>query len=383
MNNVIPVVLLSLMCFGIACSNSKKVNNGDSVVTQYSPTKIPVNIEKPITNNFDSIYSFDKLIQLETNELCFITELTKVVVTPDSLLSILDKKQQSIFIFNFSGEFLTAIKRLGGGPEEYRNIKDFTYNPVENSIVVLDLGTQSLLHYSLPTGKFLKRTKIQPKGNYGYTIDYLSGNYVFNRQNLAPEVHLGQLVLARSIDLTVVGSGIPQNEAIVNSPVDIPHPLDIVDSIAYSLDFLNDTIYRIDKASIEPVYYLDYSPANASKMAKALMNGDNDFGDNYMGELFADEGIWGFSSLFAVNDLFYFSFNFKNKTFVNIFDRNKFISYPVSSFPILQERYFINPPITKFGNILISSAIEKDNSAASLEKNPLLCLYQINKEKLN
>lgn len=354
-----------------------------SKANQYNLTAISVNIETPIINDFDSIYTFVKFVPLETNESSFITELTKVVVTPDSLLGVLDKKQQAIFIFDFSGKFLTAIKKLGGGPEEYRNIKDITYNPEENSIVVLDLGTQSLLHYSLPTGKFLKRTRIQQREAYGYTLDYFSGNYIFNRQSLSPRVHPGQIVIAKSSDLTIVGNGIPQNEAILNSPVEIPHPFDMVDSTAYSIDFLNDTIYRVRDAIIEPAYHLEYSLTNASKTAKALMNGDNDFGDNYIEKLFQDEGLWNFSNLFAVEDFFYFSFSFRNKTFVNIFNMKNSRSYSVSAFPILQDKYYVNPPIAKYQNLLISSVLAMNNNDSSFEENPLLCLYQINRDRLN
>lgn len=371
-------IYILILLYSFICCKSKDTPHKDLSHL----IAIPINTEQVEDTNFESTYLPDRFIQLETTDSTALSSLSKVLVTEDSIIMILDEKQQSIFLFSLEGEFLNVIRKLGGGPEEYRNIKDFTYDKSENSIVVLDIGTQSLIYYTVPDCKFRIRKRIEQRQVLGYRIDYFSNKYIFNRMNYESKEFNGQLAISNTGDLAVLTSGMPQCEPLLNTATSIPHPLDVVDSTFYSLDFLNDTIYTYSESKILPAYYFKYDLSTANTVAKELMNGANRYGDNYIEKLFSDAGIWSFSNLFSTSDYFYFNFSYKNKGVVNIFNKKTLKTYAITAFPTYRDKYYINPPVARFKDYFISQAIEKEISNTSLVQNPLLCLYSINSSKL-
>ena len=87
-----------------------------------------------------------RYIELETTEDCLIGSINDIIRTPSHLF-ILDRKQQTIWIFDAKGHYLNKIAKQGEGPEEYVNLCQFEY--ADNRIVALDLWTRSLLYYDL------------------------------------------------------------------------------------------------------------------------------------------------------------------------------------------------------------------------------------------
>lgn len=96
--------------------------------------------------HYSSFVDSVQYIELETTEDCLIGSINDVIRTPTHLF-ILDRRQQTIWIFDAKGHYLNKIAKQGEGPEEYVNLCQFEY--VDNRIVALDLWTRSLLYYDL------------------------------------------------------------------------------------------------------------------------------------------------------------------------------------------------------------------------------------------
>lgn len=86
-----------------------------------------------------------------------IGTIDKLIVTDNELI-ILDKATQKVWIYDFNGEYINAIKAQGRGPNEYLNAHTITYK-APNLIGILDDAQRSLLWFNL-LGAFVERNEI-------------------------------------------------------------------------------------------------------------------------------------------------------------------------------------------------------------------------------
>jgi hypothetical protein len=132
MNRHISRLLLILTSINISCKNNSNNNISSNVET------IDFNFGQA-TEVFDLKTIFDtssyQTINLETNEDCYIGEVTKMFFHHDTIF-IVDKMSKSIFLFNDKGQYLSKICRIGRGRQEYMDLSDvFIAN---NHILVMD-----------------------------------------------------------------------------------------------------------------------------------------------------------------------------------------------------------------------------------------------------
>jgi len=107
-----------------------------------------------ISDIFESI----DVVQLDTNEDCLISSISKVIYH-DNKYFILDLKLQSLFCFDSNGRFLFKIFQKGQGPEEYLYLSDFNVDPYNNQLMLLE-PFGSLLLFDLERGTFIKKVKL-------------------------------------------------------------------------------------------------------------------------------------------------------------------------------------------------------------------------------
>jgi hypothetical protein len=140
---VLPFVLYS-------CGNGKKEKTGESEII--STNRTTLNIKGDINNllQIDSIFTDIKTIPLETNDKCLITEIEKVMFYQEKML--LQDQAQRLFVFNLNGRFLYEVAKLGRGPGELTDLRDFDIDR-EGNIYILQY--KKILKYSID-GKFLQ-----------------------------------------------------------------------------------------------------------------------------------------------------------------------------------------------------------------------------------
>jgi hypothetical protein len=89
--------------------------------------------------------SLVKYIPLETIQSSLIASIDKFLYSK-GLFYILDKKQNSIFMFNKEGKFLSSIKKGGEGPGEYIELKDMDIDN-DGNVYIADNGRMQIIKY--------------------------------------------------------------------------------------------------------------------------------------------------------------------------------------------------------------------------------------------
>lgn len=133
-------ILLFILCvFILSCKDVSKDKAGISF--------IEIALDSPIEpENFINKVSGFRFIPLEAREQLIISGIDKCVVKPDHFY-ILDKKQQSIFVFTHEGKFVSQINKLGRGAAEYIELTDFEIGN-QGEFIIFDAVGRKLLFYN-------------------------------------------------------------------------------------------------------------------------------------------------------------------------------------------------------------------------------------------
>jgi hypothetical protein len=100
-----------------------------TTIKKNSDVAIPIDLERDDKVSVYDIFSEVEVIPLETNkESAFHYPFDKFFVYDDKEYYILDKREESIFVFGKDGAFVRKINKNGVGPDEYRGISDFDIN---------------------------------------------------------------------------------------------------------------------------------------------------------------------------------------------------------------------------------------------------------------
>jgi len=125
----------------VGCTSSESTHRE---INSHSIVEIKVDVD---TSNFfpwKDVVDHITPIQLETNADCLISYVSKLIVMNDRIY-IFDKRQQELFIFHNNGRFEKKLNKQGGGPGEYREMRDIQID-ANGNIWVLDYN--SIKEYS-------------------------------------------------------------------------------------------------------------------------------------------------------------------------------------------------------------------------------------------
>ena len=136
----IKIVLLIFSFIILSCKDSPR-DKKDNVHI------IKIALDSPIEQRsfMDKVSDF-RFIPLETTLQSIMNKIDKCVIK-DERFYILDKKQQSIFVFTNEGKFITRFNRLGKGPDEYIELTDFEIGD-QGELWVFDAVNRKLLSYN-------------------------------------------------------------------------------------------------------------------------------------------------------------------------------------------------------------------------------------------
>lgn len=160
MNKQFAPLLLLILLF-VSCTNqhlSKSENAGD----------ITIDISNLEFGKYEDLIDSVRYIKLEVNDEYPISNIDKVAFH-DSLLYVLDGKSK-LLAYSRNGLFLFKIGEHGAGPNEYVEITDFSGNPVEQTIDLLDAGGRKILRFDLLTGEFIQKFPLKHFAYYGMTL---------------------------------------------------------------------------------------------------------------------------------------------------------------------------------------------------------------------
>lgn len=150
MKRLFPYILILFVLF-TACNSGSRNDQADDA------TVIPLNLSSPekelaLSEFVDSVST----IRLTLPDSLFFGQVSNLLIDKENIYAK-DSKQQVVFRFNKSGEFLNAIGRRGSGPGEYPQIgKMFLGN---NCIYIDHLASRHIYSYA-PNGDFIRSFSI-------------------------------------------------------------------------------------------------------------------------------------------------------------------------------------------------------------------------------
>lgn len=158
-----------------------------------------------------SLVSSVQFIPLETKEGSIIKNIDELKLG-ENRIYILDKEQESVFIFDKAGKYINKINKKGKGPDEYYYIVDFGI--YENDGVIEVYDHKKLLQYDLE-GNFLNSKKVSFFARYFVRTE---GGYVFFADNFCNDGFCDNLIFCDN-ELNVLSTGL----SIPNNLKDIMH----------------------------------------------------------------------------------------------------------------------------------------------------------------
>jgi hypothetical protein len=141
------VLLLTVICFS-SCGRENTGFHGNLIEIDHKSL--------PKFNLSDFVDDMD-IIRLETNENCIIGNISTVRLFQDRVY-ILDELSNTFFVYDTSGRFIDKLYKVGSGPDEYIQLKDFEVN--NSGIYLLDLSGHKINRYDFDL-KYLSNIKVQ------------------------------------------------------------------------------------------------------------------------------------------------------------------------------------------------------------------------------
>ena len=176
------LVIICLLLFSCQPKNIKFGTEGG----------IDVNLDilRGVEIHTSDLFKSAHTIILETKPECIVGNVDDILVFEREFY-LLDKKGKSLFVFDMNGKFIRRIGKLGRGPGEYLYIFDFTIDPLNREIYVLDNGEK--IHKYTVEGTYIKSIQIDPNAKLPYftSIQFFDGKiYAAPNQLRNTEDHL-------------------------------------------------------------------------------------------------------------------------------------------------------------------------------------------------
>ena len=139
---------LALIFILFSCDSRRIVSNDDTIFVDYDKEQI---------FDWNNTILIKSVVSLETADDCVLSYARKCLVSGKYIVYH-DEKQKAIFVFDEEGTFLYVIDAVGGGPDEYTEIKDMAISCDKEFILVLD--NNSVVSFDLKNGRFQDRISL-------------------------------------------------------------------------------------------------------------------------------------------------------------------------------------------------------------------------------
>lgn len=255
--------------------------------------------------DLDKIFQVQKVVELGAVDSVFIINNDKVLVTENQIFIMDKSKTHSIYVYSEEGEFLYSISNFGEGPNEYREIRDFTIDPSNSKLSILDFASRTIWIYEMSTGKL--REKVSIENNINYTaFEEKEGNLIYFHGN-----NCGLLDDCKNITFStnLLDSSfftIPQNLRgfdLKSNQVFSRNGSDI-----YFSELLNDTIYEMEPSnmSISALYAIDFGNFKISTEFK--YSNANESANELIQYTLINRKTIGINEFFVSDSILYFNF---------------------------------------------------------------------------
>ncbi|MCH7410555.1 6-bladed beta-propeller [Belliella sp. DSM 111904] len=303
--NIVVKCCMSWVILLQACNNSNEAiefvseSYGEAEIISIDPKK---DIDEEYSMKASLIVSSIDYFPLTLPGDMVIGEVAKMI-HHNGYVYIFDRHTESIFIFTGKGEFINAIQRKGGGPEEYRDIKDFEVDRSSGNVLIYSPRSQKILHFAI-TGEFLgainnkvQHTSFFPISDYKIAIynSRLSNGHVFERTfpiqprfiiaNEAEEIEKQDLETAYREQLLMY----PNSSFGFYQVGDSLRLMESINSVVYGVDLEEGRVYQR--------FAFDFTSANPPRLYDMEADELSTFVEDYK-----NKKVGGWASLHRVNE---------------------------------------------------------------------------------
>lgn len=259
------VILFALLCAGCA--------NNEEVAENSQPTTIAIDLNREL----QSIHATDLIKEVTIIHLAdqnatshaLIGEVNEII-TYEDLIYLLDlKNEQSVFIYDKSGNFINRISAEGKAPNEYVQLVDILINPDDRTLNLISGIDKKMLVYDLD-GNDLNGIKNLPKS--------------FRRLSKTEEGFVGFMgnvsdASGHSKNVWLLGEELgaetgyfeidPGFESYYRSAIS---PFSTFNDRLYYIQMLDYNIYTVDKDTVHIAYTFDFGtkswPSDINSLTK-------------------------------------------------------------------------------------------------------------------
>ncbi|MDF2156759.1 6-bladed beta-propeller [Algoriphagus sp. CAU 1675] len=250
--------LILLVFVFFACAKENSFDSYNSLKEGLINIKVEdLNFRKSIV--IDSIFNINKIVKLESNEDSFIGSYDKILIDEDRIFIMDSSISFSIFVFDFSGNFLFKIFSFGEGPDEYLELRDFTLSSANNTIDILDFGGKKILSFSKENGELLD-VKYIDVNTYFRSFERIGNGYIFSHANTCGFIEDCFNVSFWSDDLILESRSFEMNEYLKGYDFKgDPQFSRSYDRVFYK-EIFSDTIYEVqqDSKQLRTAFSIDF-----------------------------------------------------------------------------------------------------------------------------
>jgi len=234
-NHILTLIAIT----AVACSTP---------TTDNSIQKLQVDPDSDQLDSFLDMVGNIKIIPLELNNQALIGGIAGVEVYRNNIYVLDLQFTKSVFIFNTKGAHFKTIRSIGKGPGEYIFPIDIAIDPFNEFFVIIDSDGKKVIRYDLD-GNYLSEDKLDFAPHAIGFID--KKTYVFktmSRDRIPIVVSTNQ-------------SGKTQNvlhKSIFEFNRSLFSHFPRIGDLQLCNEYLNDTIYRVDKEKFYPYLYIDF-----------------------------------------------------------------------------------------------------------------------------
>lgn len=159
MRNVFYFSYLILLIFILSyCKKNDTTNSNKSD---------PVSADSILDNliiDSESLFVYNKFIQLETNDDCLIGDVEQVLFLDNqNMMFILDSGNNSALLFDMNGKFIRRIGKIGHGPKELGN---FTRIAISDSLLAIYSNLSNKIAFYSLNGEYIKELSFSKSNLY-------------------------------------------------------------------------------------------------------------------------------------------------------------------------------------------------------------------------
>lgn len=149
------VIIYSVVLFIClnACHKTGEIQDqGDAIHIEIDPNNLPS--PSPLSEIAEKV----RLIPLETNPDCLITDVNRVFIGGKNILVVTSVSPQNLFLYTLDGKFVRKIGHQGQGPGEYTNISDITVFEAMEQVHISTGQSGDIIIYNFD-GEFVRTIK--------------------------------------------------------------------------------------------------------------------------------------------------------------------------------------------------------------------------------